>query len=61
MVDQLVTLAIGSGRTHAEVYEFWSERAAIREYDAGYPRAEAERLAVEDVEAWLRETKGQGK
>ena len=44
----------------AEV-EFWSERAGIREHSAGYPREEAERLAVGDVEAWLRETKGQGK
>lgn len=27
--------------------EWLSERAAILEYDAGYPRKEAERLAVE--------------
>ena len=38
----------------AEV-EFWSECAAHRQYDAGYPREEAERLAVEDVEQWLKE------
>lgn len=25
------------------------ERAAIREYDGGHPRAEAERLALEDI------------
>jgi hypothetical protein len=29
--------------------ELWEERAAIREYDGGYPRAEAERLALADV------------
>ena len=61
MTDQLTALAARFNRKPAEVYEYWSERAAIREHDAGYPRAEAERLAVEDVEAWLRETKGQGR
>lgn len=57
MVDQLVTLAIGSGRSHAEVYEYWLERAAHREHSAGYPRAEAERLAVLDTEDWLKENR----
>jgi hypothetical protein len=27
----------------------WSERAAIREFEGGYSRAEAERLAREDL------------
>ena len=57
MTDRILTLAIGSGRTHAEVYEYWLERAGIREYDAGYPRAEAERLAVLDTEDWLKENR----
>lgn len=61
MTDRILTLAIGSGRSHAEVYEFWSERAAIREHDGNQPRAEAERNALSDVEQWLRETKGQGR
>ena len=61
MTDCILTLSIGSGRTPAEVYEYWSERAAHREHSAGYPREEAERLAVGDVEVWLRETKGQGR
>lgn len=38
--------------------EFWSERAAIRQHSAGYPREEAERLAVGDVEQWLKERAG---
>jgi hypothetical protein len=33
-----------------EVYE---ERAAIREYDGGLPRDEAERLAIDDMHALL--------
>ena len=32
-----------------EWFERYQERAAIREYDGGYERAEAERLALEDV------------
>lgn len=28
----------------------FNERAGVREYDGGYPRAEAERLAWEDLE-----------
>lgn len=55
MTDRILTLAIGSGRTPAEVYEYWSERAAIRQHSAGYPREEAEQLAVGDVEQWLKE------
>jgi hypothetical protein len=39
-----------SGRTLSEVTEDWNERASIREYLGGYPRAEAERLAIQDVE-----------
>jgi hypothetical protein len=29
--------------------EYWSERAAIREYDGGMTRADAERAAWDDV------------
>ena len=34
--------------------EMFEERAAIREYYAGYPRAEAERLARLEVAEWLK-------
>ena len=30
-------------------HEWWSERAAIREYDGGMPRADAEAAAWDDV------------
>ena len=33
--------------------ELYQERAAIREHDAGLPRLQAERLALQDVLAWL--------
>ena len=39
---------------HASARELYEERAAIREFYAGYPRAEAERLARAEVAAWLR-------
>jgi hypothetical protein len=32
--------------------EFFEERAAVREFDGGYPRDEAERLARDDVQRW---------
>ena len=42
-------------RAHrATVEELYEERAAIREYYAGYPRAEAERLARLEVAEWLK-------
>jgi hypothetical protein len=36
-------------RSRDEVIETWRERAAIREYDGGYSRAEAETLAMDDT------------
>lgn len=39
---------------HTSAREFYEERAAIREYYAGYPRAEAERLAMQEVAEWLK-------
>jgi hypothetical protein len=33
----------------------WEERAAIMEYDGGLSRADAERLAREDMEKWREE------
>ena len=34
---------------YAEVVELWMERAAIREFDGGMARADAERAALDDV------------
>ena len=39
---------------HECAKEVFEERAAIREYYAGYPRAEAERLAKMEVAEWLK-------
>lgn len=39
---------------HASARELYEERAAIREFYAGYPRNEAERLARADVASWLK-------
>ena len=39
---------------HIAAREMYEERAAIREFYAGYPRAEAERLAKAEVAAWLK-------
>ena len=39
---------------HECAKELHEERAAIREYYAGYPRAEAERLARLEVAEWLK-------
>jgi len=36
-------------RLNPDERERFEERAAIREYDGGYERAEAERLALQDV------------
>ena len=33
--------------------EFYEERAGILEFDAGFPRHEAERLAMEEVSKWV--------
>ena len=47
--ERLALLAKRSGRTVDDVTELWNERAAIREYDGGKSRKEAERLALDDV------------
>ena len=39
---------------HESAKEMFEERASIREYYAGYPRAEAERLARLEVAEWLK-------
>lgn len=47
--ERLAMLAKRSGRTVDHVTELWHERAAIREYDGGKRRKEAEQLALDDV------------
>lgn len=39
---------------HIIARELFEERAAILEFDAGLPRADAERLAKIEAAAWLR-------
>lgn len=39
---------------HTSARELYEERAALREYYAGYPRAEAERLAKIEAAEWLK-------
>ena len=39
---------------HESAKELYEERAAIREFCAAYPRAEAERLARLEVAEWLK-------
>lgn len=47
--DRLALFAKRSGRTLEDVTEPWTERAAIREYDGGMKRREAESIAEDDV------------
>lgn len=35
-------------------HEWFEERAAIYEFDAGFPRPEAERLAIKEVLKWTK-------
>lgn len=46
---ELEDLARRYGVPPLHALEWFLERAAIREYDGGFDRAEAERLAMEDV------------
>lgn len=48
---------VGAGDTAADFdLEWYEERAAILEYDAGYPRHEAERLAYMEVRLWQQQS-----
>lgn len=48
-LEQVRLLGEQAGVDIDEVVELWSERAAVREYDGGQSRADAERDAVGDV------------
>ena len=52
--DELVAIAEAAGVPFADVLEAHGERAAIRQYDAGVTRLQAERDAVDDVRAMFR-------
>jgi hypothetical protein len=48
-MNECIELADRLGVSSESVLEMWAERAAIREYEGGQPRADAEASAVEDV------------
>lgn len=48
-MNECIALAERLGVPAEPVLELWAERAAIREYDGGQSRADAEAGAVEDV------------
>ena len=48
-----IQLAETAGVDPDELIEWWEERAAVREYDGGQPRPEAEHDALEDMRAML--------
>jgi hypothetical protein len=50
---RIAELAAQHCRSELDLTEWFLERAAIREYDGGYTRAQAERLALADVKAGL--------
>lgn len=47
--DRLALIAARSKRTLDDVTELWNERAAIREFEGGHSRRDAERDALNDV------------
>ncbi len=49
------TLARRFGVDEEHLVERWSERAAIREYDGGMSREDAETSALADVRRWCNE------
>lgn len=51
--DRIERLAEVNGLSALVVKEWFEERAAIREYDGGLSRAEAEKAALADIEAQL--------
>lgn len=54
---KIFELAKRSGRELDDVFELWSERAAMREFAGGMARAEAEQAAFDDVVRMLNATR----
>lgn len=52
-MSECIQLAERLGLSTETVLELWAERAAIREYEGGQLRADAEAAAVDDVRATL--------
>jgi hypothetical protein len=50
LTDKLESLAALHNRNPLDLLEWHTERSAIRQYEGGLSRAEADRLALEDVE-----------
>ena len=53
--QKLEALATLHDRNPLHMLEWFLERAAVRQYDGGYSRIQAERLALEDIERELGE------
>ncbi len=53
--SQLEAIAARDKRNPAEVLEFWLERSAIIQYEAGLSRDDAERAALDETESWSRD------
>ena len=59
-----IELASRAGVDPDELVEWWEERAAVREYDGGQSRPEAEADALDDMRAmlevgpWILDRKG---
>ncbi|HEU0036339.1 MAG TPA: hypothetical protein VFQ53_37255 [Kofleriaceae bacterium] len=51
--EAVLELAERAGVDPDELLEWWSERAAVREFDGGQSRADAERGAVDDCKQML--------
>ena len=47
-------IAVRYRQPHLDVFEFFLERASILEFEAGMMRDEAERIAVDETEAFFR-------
>jgi hypothetical protein len=56
--EACIELARAVGIDATALVEEWSERAAIREFEGGQSRADAERDAVEDLRARYAQRKG---
>ncbi len=52
-MNECIQIAERLGLSPESVVELWAERAAIREYEGGQPRVEAESAAVDDVRTQL--------
>jgi hypothetical protein len=53
VLDAFDMIAAAAGLPKDVVIDEWKERAAIREYLGGFPRAQAEKLALSDAERYF--------